>query len=71
MPSKKNLNFEANIAELEQLLARLSNQEISLEESVKIYAQAAEKINACTEALQSAKLKIESIDMKLGQNGEL
>lgn len=67
---KKNINFESELAELENLLARLNDENTSLEDAVSVYAQAAEKINLCTKALQNAKLKVEQIDAQLTEKGE-
>lgn len=61
----KKISFENELAELENLLARLNDENTSLEEAVSVYAKAADKINLCTKALQNAKLKVEQIDGQL------
>ena len=67
---KKSQSFESNMAELEGLLNQLSDESTPLETAVSLYANAADKINACTKILQDAKLQVEQIDLQLGQETE-
>lgn len=57
--------FEEGMAQLDQLLARLSAEDTPLDEAVKLYAQAAQLVAFCSETLRKAKLQIEEIDLQL------
>ncbi len=63
--SKKVLDFETAQKKLEDILHRLSQEDISLDESVQLYAQAAELIAQCAQALKQAELKIQEVDASL------
>lgn len=58
-------NFEAGIARLEELLAKIADEATPLAETVKLYAEAAELIEYCTGVLDSTKLQITEIDARL------
>ena len=59
---KKGMTFEDASAQLEEILSALSDENTPLDESVKLYARAAEYIAFCDEALKKAQMKIEEID---------
>ena len=61
---KKSMTFEAAGAELEAILAELSEEETSLDRSLVLYAKAAELIAFCEQKLKSAQITIEEIDAK-------
>lgn len=63
--TKKKLDFEAAQKKLEDILQRLSQDDVSLDESVRLYAQAAELIAQCAQALKQAELKIQEVDASL------
>lgn len=67
---KKSVSFEAELAELEALLAKLNDENTSLEDAVALYAKAADKINSCTKSLQNAKLRVMQIDEILTNSSE-
>lgn len=50
---------------LQELLALMQNENTSLDQSVKLYAEAAQLIHYCNETLNTAKLQIEKIDSSL------
>ena len=54
--------FEEGLQRLQELLA-------TLDQSVKLYAEAAQLIQYCNTALDKAKLQIEEIDASLAQPG--
>jgi exodeoxyribonuclease VII small subunit len=62
MPDKERLSFEEALKELEAVVEKLNNQEISMEESVKLYEEGIRLSKICSETLESAALKIEQID---------
>lgn len=57
--------FEEAMQELNAILDKLSSEEVTLEETVELYASATEKIAACDKALKAAQLRIETIDEAL------
>lgn len=58
-------SFEEGLERLQGILARMQEPNTPLAESVKLYAEAADLIQYCNKALDSAKLKIEEIDTRL------
>ena len=68
MSAKKKeqpVTFEEAMKELNAILSRLSSEVVSLEETVELYAAAAEKIAFCDKTLKTAQLQIETIDQAL------
>lgn len=65
---KKPKNFEDGIARLELILDKISDETTPLNESLKLYSEAAELISYCNTTLDAAQLQIQEIDTKL-QNG--
>ena len=59
--------FEGAMQELNAILDKLSSEEVTLEETVELYAAATEKIAACDKALKAAQLRIETIDEALAR----
>lgn len=55
---------------LQELLALMQNENTSLDQSVKLYAEAAQLIRYCNETLNTAKLQIEEIDSSLASTTE-
>ena len=68
MPDKERPGFEEALRELESIVEKLSNQEITLEESVKYYEEGTRLSKICSETLESASLKIEQIDKNSGND---
>jgi exodeoxyribonuclease VII small subunit len=58
-------SFEAGMARLEEILAQISDETTPLADAVKLYAEAAELMAACSAALNTAQLQIEEIDAKI------
>ncbi len=50
-------------------LAKMQDETTTLDQSVKLYAEAAQLIQYCNTALDKAKLQIEEIDASLAQPG--
>ena len=67
---RKKQSFEEMVAELNSIVDKLSDEETPLEESLNLYAQAAEKIAACRTILNDAKLRVEEIEQTIAQNAE-
>lgn len=62
MSEKERPGFEEALKELEAIVEKLNNQDISLEESVKYYEEGIRLSKICSETLENAALKIEQID---------
>ncbi len=65
---KKKLDYEAAVAELESLVERLEQGDISLEESLKLYESGVLLTRDCQEALQSAEQKVQMLIQQSGQS---
>jgi exodeoxyribonuclease VII small subunit len=69
MPKKKTTTlFEDSLAELEQLVNRLEQGDISLEESLKSFERGVQLTRTCQTALQDAEQKVQIL---LEKNGTL
>ncbi len=62
MPDKERPTFEEALEKLEDIVEKLSDQEISLEKSVELYEEGLRLSKICTDTLEQATLKIEQID---------
>ena len=61
------LSFEAALAELEQIVARLESGQAPLEDSIRMYERGAALKAHCESRLEAARLRVEKIVM--GANG--
>ncbi|MBT3504800.1 MAG: exodeoxyribonuclease VII small subunit [Piscirickettsiaceae bacterium] len=61
MARRKKLDYEASIAELESLVERLEQGDISLEESLKLYESGVLITRDCQEALSQAEQKVQML----------
>ena len=64
---KKKLDYEAAVTELESLVERLEQGDISLEESLKLYESGVLLTRDCQDALKTAEQKVQ---MLLEQSGQ-
>ena len=53
--------FEAALAELEQIVARLERGELKLEESLKLFERGVELTRQCRQSLDGAELKVQQL----------
>lgn len=60
-PAIAGLSFEAALAELEQLVARLESGQASLEDSIALYERGAALKAHCEERLKQAQMRIDQI----------
>ena len=58
---QKEKSFEEARAELEALVQKLEQGELSLEESMKVYEQGVQLTAYCNNRLKNARLKIEEL----------
>ncbi|MDC9724396.1 MAG: exodeoxyribonuclease VII small subunit [Gammaproteobacteria bacterium] len=64
---RKKLDYEASVTELESLVARLEQGDISLEESLKLYESGVLLTRDCQEALNAAEQKVQVLLQQSGQ----
>ena len=58
MASKKNINFEEAISELEDIVSKLECGALPLDESISAFENAVKLIRICEERLSFAKQKV-------------
>jgi exodeoxyribonuclease VII small subunit len=68
MAKKERLGFEEALKQLESVVEKLNDQNISLEESVRLYEEGIRLSKICSETLENAALKIEQIDKDSGND---
>lgn len=66
MAKKKTSTFEDALAELEQLVNRLEQGDISLEESLQSFEHGVNLTRTCQKALQEAEQKVQILTEKNG-----
>ena len=68
----KKLNFEDALSNLENIVEKLSNGKVSLEEMVELYDQGIALKNHCDKKLVGAKMKVEVLMKKesIGLDGK-
>ena len=67
----KNLSFEESFTELETIIKKMENGEVKLADSVALYERGMQLKNHCEELLKQSKLKIEKIQLKPMENGNM
>ena len=60
---KKDIKFEEAIEKLAEINEKLESDEISLEDSVKLFKEGLELSKLCQKKLDEAKLEIEKIEI--------
>jgi len=64
---RKKLDYEAAVTELESLVTRLEQGDISLEESLKLYESGVLLTRECQDALTAAEQKVQVLLQQSGQ----
>jgi exodeoxyribonuclease VII small subunit len=64
---KKTVPFEESLAELEQLVERMEQGNLGLEESLKLFERGVQLTRTCQKALKEAEQKVQIL---LEENGE-
>jgi exodeoxyribonuclease VII small subunit len=62
MAEKERLSFEEALKKLESIVEQLEDEEITLEDSVKLYEEGVKMSTFCTEILEQAELRIEQVN---------
>lgn len=63
--SKSKPTFEESMRELEEILSKMSDSETGLDESIKLYARAADLIVQCNEKLTQSAVRVREIDTQI------
>ena len=61
---EENITFEQAIEELENIINRLEEGDVPLDETIKLYEKGSELKDFCEKKLQSAEVKIQKINQK-------
>lgn len=64
--SEKELTLEENFTKLEETIAQLESEDISLEEAFQAYSKGMELLKSCNEQIDRVEKKV----LVLSQNGE-
>jgi len=64
---KKTTDFEAALAELEALVEKMEQGDLSLDESLKQFERGVQLTRSCQQALQEAEQKVQVLLEKGGQ----
>lgn len=67
---KGNIDFEASLKELEELVERMEQGDLSLEQSLKDFERGVALTRSCQQALQEAEQKVQIL-MQKDEQGEL
>ncbi|HET8865654.1 MAG TPA: exodeoxyribonuclease VII small subunit [Gracilimonas sp.] len=62
MAEKERLSFEEALKKLESIVEQLEDEDITLEDSVKLYEEGVKMSKFCTEILEQAELRIENVN---------
>ncbi len=62
MAEKERLSFEEALKKLESIVEQLEDEDITLEDSVKLYEEGVKLSKFCTEILEQAELRIEQVN---------
>ena len=65
----KNETFEQKLEHSKELLQKLMNPEITLEDALKVYQEGLEEITEAQKLIEDAKLKIQTINQQEQQDG--
>jgi len=60
----EKLNYENAFKELEEIVGKLENDQISLEESMQLFERGQQLSSHCAKLLENAELKLRSIQPK-------
>jgi len=63
--SKKNISFEDSLNRLQEISELLESEDVSLEESIKLYEEGIKLSKICYNTLDKAQLKVEELNADL------
>ena len=59
--SKQKMSFEESMARLEQIVRAMERGDVALEESLKLFQEGTQLVQACTKQLDDAQLQIKKV----------
>lgn len=62
----EKINYEKSVARLEEIVDKLENGNLSLEEMMKLYEEGTELAAKCSKSLEKAQLKITELSSSKG-----
>lgn len=62
MTEKERPSFEEALRELESIVSKLESDDITLEDSVKLYEEGIKLSKICTEVLEKAETRIKKVN---------
>ncbi|MBE6583390.1 MAG: exodeoxyribonuclease VII small subunit [Ruminococcaceae bacterium] len=69
MAEKKKLTLEAAMVRLEEIVKEMENEKLPLDKSLKLYEEGIGLVSMCSAELETAKRKIQILQM--GKDGEI
>jgi exodeoxyribonuclease VII small subunit len=60
--AKKELSFEESIVELKEILERLENPDVGVDEALKLYENGVKLVRNCEAKLEKVRQKVKYID---------
>ena len=63
-------NFENKLSELEKIVAKLENREISLDEAISLFEDGVKLSSDCRKILETAERKIKTLTECEGENND-
>ena len=63
-------NFENKLSELEKIVAKLENSEISLDEAISLFEDGVKLSSDCRKILETAERKIKTLTECEGENND-
>lgn len=65
------MKFEEAVLKLNEIVEKLENGELSLEDSIKLYQEGIELSMSCKKEIENAKIKITQFNDEKTGNGEI
>ena len=62
MDNKERLSFEDALTELELIVQQLENQDVTLDDSLKLYEKGIKLSKLCNDVLHDAELRIQHVN---------
>ncbi len=68
--AKKNINFEKSLERLQEISELLESEDVTLEDSLKLYEEGMKLSKTCYNLLNKAELKVEELNKQLEKEFE-
>lgn len=62
MKGIRNMNFDEAYKRLNEISVEMERKDLSLEDSVKLYSEAANLVEICKKTLEEAKMKVTELE---------